>query len=1303
MKTTHRRLNHKVFVFAMKRAVHSAGPRYTPGLPNMAGSPNVPIRDLLTNMSGLERSESFWSDVREAANELENASLDNRKYLNDCRFVPGLLRRARYIETSRQRLLEVIDGEILSKSESLGKISLTTVRRLFGGLGKSLLGADRMIDTYEKRLREQEQLPHATKLQFDSLRSRLHRLRSCLAVAEGVVNGTGLSLANNPTALLLGDVGIGKTHFVCDYAARRLTTGSPTLIVLAKDLNQAEPDILKAVVAHLGVRSTKQRVLEYLAARARKLNSRAVIIVDGINEGDRAHWRTGTRSLLSDLSNYPEIGLVLTCRMPFERLYLPARCWSRFIGLRHPGFRNAEVEAHREFFSFYGIKPPDVPLLLAEYANPLFLKVVCKSLQNVRRQKHPQIRELASGQKGFTMLYEHYVRHSEREVTAAIRRKYPSCLLRKERWLWGSSGKHPGVIKEAAQLMVSRGQSFIEMHDLNEILARYLSGCRSLKPIRQMLLAEGVLIQGYRWEQDKPREVLEFPYQKVSDHLIVRTALSGVNTRNHEEVRQLVEDWEDEPNLIEALMVELPARTEGCEYFDFLETREVSDVTVQSFLSGLPWRVVDTFSCGTELLLEACLHWEQSRMHAYASLVAMSMNPEHPCGALFLDRFLSAMVMAERDHTWTEYLRHGERDSLPWRLLGWITTNDLSSLKELDCSNYIRLLKWFLTSTSHELRDLATKAIYLAGRVHPSILFREALESLKVNDPYVPERMLAASYGVAMDLYGNDPTHRGEFDRHVPRFSHELYKGMFAEGAPFATTHALRRDYALRTIQLALQSQPRLLGRQCRERLTPPFKDSEFKRWYRSGDRNESEYRDGNAPIGMDFEKYVLGPLATRRRTEDPEDPNVVSIRERILWRIYGLGYSLERFGETDRQIAQSRFSPRPSESDEYRVDRYGKKYSWIAYHELYGYLVDKGRIRPYTRRTRPDLDPSFCDGARSVEIVKHNLLGDSSRDLADWIRRARTPSLSDTLFRETVCEQQGPWVLLDAAIVQDDRAVRRRCSVFSHSFLISDHDYPEFLTCLKRWKAADQWFPEEPDGSETFVGEMPWCETVKHNGVRDWQFAIGRRRIVESADDLHYSRHGKKLSPEERAALDDKVLSTLLIRERDEQDSALLSLLDEEQIDIDLVTQDVERHETIYRTFEIELPVRKVGDSGVESCVCPRNSASVPSKEICERFGLRLALPYFDTLQPSGERATISTHWGEGWLDEQWSTYIRESMLRAYLRERGQRIVWLIHGERMPTSGMHAKIKSEYPGAKLLSRFTQVFVLTESGVERVR
>jgi hypothetical protein len=68
------------------------------------------------------------------------------------------------------------------------------------------------------------------------------------------------------------------------------------------------------------------------------------------------------------------------------------------------------------------------------------------------------------------------------------------------------------------------------------------------------------------------------------------------------------------------------------------------------------------------------------------------------------------------------------------------------------------------------------------------------------------------------------------------------------------------------------------------------------------------------------------------------------------LWRVKDLGYSSKLFEKIDEFIGRGGWDS----SSSAKVDRYGKKYSWIAYFELYGVRsdLDELDVRRVSERT---------------------------------------------------------------------------------------------------------------------------------------------------------------------------------------------------------------------------------------------------------------------------------------------------------------------------------------------------------------
>ena len=130
-------------------------------------------------------------------------------------------------------------------------------------------------------------------------------------------------------------------------------------------------------------------------------------------------------------------------------------------------------------------------------------------------------------------------------------------------------------------------------------------------------------------------------------------------------------------------------------------------------------------------------------------------HPEHPFNASFWSERLSALSMAERDLSWAEYIRRLYRESFEKRLIRFEETcRKRSGICLIIGKERLHLMAeyimWILTSTVRPLRDQATRALYWYGRRFPQEFFDLVMKSFTINDPYVSERMLAATYGIAM-------------------------------------------------------------------------------------------------------------------------------------------------------------------------------------------------------------------------------------------------------------------------------------------------------------------------------------------------------------------------------------------------------------------------------------------------------------------------------------------------------------------------------------------------------------------------
>lgn len=91
-----------------------------------------------------------------------------------------------------------------------------------------------------------------------------------------------------------------------------------------------------------------------------------------------------------------------------------------------------------------------------------------------------------------------------------------------------------------------------------------------------------------------------------------------------------------------------------------------------------------------------------------------------------------------------------------------------------------------------------------------------------------------------------------------------------------------------------------------------------------------------------DEQKTAYEDVKTARSTDEPRlDLDI--IQRYVLWRAFDLGWTKERFGDLDSRISTSNsYSGR----DTRKPERIGKKYQWIAYHEILAHISDHHQYR---------------------------------------------------------------------------------------------------------------------------------------------------------------------------------------------------------------------------------------------------------------------------------------------------------------------------------------------------------------------
>lgn len=370
-----------------------------------------------------------------------------------------------------------------------------------------------------------------------------------------------------------------------------------------------------------------------------------------------------------------------------------------------------------------------------------------------------------------------------------------------------------------------------------------------------------------------------------------------------------------------------------------------------------------------------------------------------------------------------------------------------------------------------------------------------------VDDPYVVERIYAAAYGCALL---SKPTDK------LPVLAKSVYEHIFnSEGEIYP--NALVRDYAKGVIEYALSIYPALqMGRMT---FVPPYKSSfpdtfpsdEEIGAYSKRDKDGKLITPGISAILKsmvtehgytmygDFGRYIF----QYRLSGWDLNPQILS-NLAVKWIMERYGYKEEEFGKYDRAIGGGRC--RQGHSGE----RVGKKYQWIALHEMVARLSDNfsmqnrwderftkyaGTWEPYIR----DFDPTMLVQRKMLALYEPetqywwNELGYNGWSDGElrWIRNDdNLPNPAQAI--ETVDDSGTHWIALQTMPDWiephgEDDTIYRNLWYQIRSYIIDEEKFPAFSLWANKQNFYGRWMPEPSNRYEMFGREYYWSSAYKY------------------------------------------------------------------------------------------------------------------------------------------------------------------------------------------------------------------------------
>lgn len=749
--------------------------------------------------------------------------------------------------------------------------------------------AELLLHRLDEELRKEERATQQSEGKSRSNPDYQHYLKHSIRKAEETLSDLARLLASialradaSRVLLVIGEAGTGKSHLLAAEANRSIAERRPALLFLGQQFAQGNP--WDQCERSLGLPGwPRDELLGALDAAGEATGARTLILVDAVNEGAGANlWRNHLAGFIENIARYPNIAVVVACRTEYVPFAIPKPVLDAYPKIQLHGFTTFEEQeaAAIQYLDRRGIIRPAGPLLAPEFSHPLFLKAASDALL----QK--QVFVFPRGLRGALNILGFYLDSVGGSLLPASAEPADlSIELRR-------------ALQELAQEMARTKLDYVPRSQAGVIITQTFA---PRTPPAGMTWLDVLLRNGIvRLDPDPtapenssfvaPEDVARIAFQRFQDHLFVQASLSGVTDPTSLFATDGPLEWlVSSPKrygwtgLFEALSIQIPEAFD-MELVDALPggaDRWWHEWGVQGgFIQSVRWRAITsqagnlTFTDRSLTLLNSI---DQSGSNSLGLLLEVAAVPDHPWNANLLHRNLWGWGLNRRDLHWSQVIAFAtEDDEHPvHRLLKWANGGKLDHAEAEMLRLVAITLTWLCSSTSRYLRDTATRGLCRLLREMPAIHHDLITMMVEVDDLYVLERLLAASYGAACQL-GDAPI--------LETMAATIFDLVFNNRAP--PQHLLARDYALGVLEVA-QARGRLPAAVDMAKARPPFPTKALRAPSKAALENRTDKLGAHSILWScgehgDFGRYEIAPAVDNFSATRLDAPAPLSKRNRF-------------------------------------------------------------------------------------------------------------------------------------------------------------------------------------------------------------------------------------------------------------------------------------------------------------------------------------------------------------------------------------------------------------------------------------
>jgi len=558
-----------------------------------------------------------------------------------------------------------------------------------------------------------------------------------------------------------------------------------------------------------------------------------------------------------------------------------------------------------------------------------------------------------------------------------------------------------------------------------------------------------------------------------------------------------------------------------------------------------------------------------------------------------------------------------------------------------------------------------------------------------INDPYLVQRLYGVIFGACMKR-----SRTNEDETTFKDLAMYVYKTIFDQDTVYP--NILLRDYARLIVERWVYEFPRLASEIDCCKIRPPYRSEAIpmvtsedyydKNIKDSGfNRIEMSMRTTNHGMYGDFGRYIFEAAVS-----DFESVDMDNLYHYAMQYIRDeLGYLDDYFGHHDTSgLARESFDRMHNN----KMERIGKKYQWIAMHNILARISDvhqieswdkgivpyEGAWNPYIRDFDPTLNNNFLlppdlpqfNKGEPYENEFISVADKSKADILEWAK-IQGEFLSNQAERLRIVDSTGQaWIVLNQHdkiknVPADDYTTHGRQDVWvmSSGFIVKQSDFKGIFDDFVKRKTFNRVLSEPRSVYELFNREYTWSPGSKSffdDVWEDYEVDTGET-IVEK----HAGARPKFSFPTKQDVNEDNA---------DDDDSVSLD---------DFLFFEEDEWETTKRITKVIAQVMPTSSRVLWECEYDASQEDstafyVPCKDIIDFLNIEQK-EYDGYFYSKNDDSLVAFDCGLSMDDR--GLVIRQDYLETYLAEKGLKMFWACTGEKNCYLNSNSGVRSEWRG----------------------